>query len=234
MKRNRLREERGAVEVEATIILPIAILSVILLLYLALFMYQRANLQASIETCLVYYKGTLTDTFVTKKDNMNRVVVTSAGSNGNEEQKTLMAGGNNYVVSEVPNPYRGLFGNAKTVGNKDAFEAYFHSVAGKMLFDDDLEIEFVYENHLLTQQIKVSAVQTVSSPIDFSIIGVDNKYEIIAAAKMNVTDQDENIRVIDFAIDVIEDTKLGEIAKTFASKCGGLYQKMKDKLGVTE
>lgn len=227
MRKDVLREEKGSVEVEATIILPIAILSVVLLLYLSLFMYQRANLQASLETCLVYYKGTLTDTFVTKKDSMNKVIITS------DEHKTLMAGGNSYEVSQVPNPYRGLFGNSKTVGNADVFEAYFHSVAGKMLFDDDLQIEFVYENHLLTQQIKVSAVQTVKAPIDFGFIGAKNRYQIAATAKMNVTDQDENIRVIDFAIDIVEDTKLGEIAEKFAAECGRLYQKMKDKLGVT-
>ena len=59
-------KERGAVEVEVTVILPIAILSVAMLLYLSLFLYQRANLQACLETSLVYYKSEVTETYVTK------------------------------------------------------------------------------------------------------------------------------------------------------------------------
>ena len=60
------KKERGHVAVEAVIILPIAVLSTLLLLYLALFLFQRASLQAALETTLVYYKNTVTDTYVTK------------------------------------------------------------------------------------------------------------------------------------------------------------------------
>lgn len=38
------KKERGHVAVEAVIILPIAVLSTLLLLYLALFLFQRASL----------------------------------------------------------------------------------------------------------------------------------------------------------------------------------------------
>ena len=44
------KKERGHVAVEAVIILPIAVLSTLLLLYLALFLFQRASLQAALET----------------------------------------------------------------------------------------------------------------------------------------------------------------------------------------
>ena len=43
------KREDGMVVVEAMIILPIAILSVVLLLYLSLYLFQRANLQAGLE-----------------------------------------------------------------------------------------------------------------------------------------------------------------------------------------
>ncbi len=60
------KKNGGHVAVEAVIILPIAVLSTLLLLYLALFLFQRASLQAALETTLVYYKNTVTDTYVTK------------------------------------------------------------------------------------------------------------------------------------------------------------------------
>lgn len=222
MKKHNLRNERGLVVVEATIILPIAILSVILLLYLSQFLFQKANLQACLETSLVYYKNTLTDTYVTKNSELEYTIT----ENG------TMASGNSYSATEPLNPYRGVFGDGHHMGDKEAFEAYFHSVSGKMLFDDDLKLTIDYSNYVILKQLKVTATQTVKAPIDFSILGVDNQYEISAAARVNVIDHDDMIRNVDYAIDIIEDTKLGELAKNFAAKFSNAYAKMKEVLKV--
>ena len=70
MQRQKRPDDSGYIEVEATIILPLAILSVIMLLFLSLFLYQRANLQAGLETTLVYYKNIVTDTYLTRNDSL--------------------------------------------------------------------------------------------------------------------------------------------------------------------
>ncbi|MBQ8231848.1 MAG: pilus assembly protein [Lachnospiraceae bacterium] len=222
MKKKNSRKECGSVAVEATIILPIAILSVILLLYLSLFMFQRANLQACLETTLVYYKNTVTDTYVTKNNTLEYTLT----------EESSMASGNSYSATEPLNPYRGLFGDGHNLGDEDAFEAYFRSVAGNMLFDDNLTLTVDYSNYVIFKQLEVTATQIVDAPIDFSILGVDNEYEISAAARVNVIDHDDMIRNVDYAIDIVEDTKLGELARNFASKFGELYGEMKKTLGV--
>ena len=222
MKKNNQRKECGLVVVEATIILPIAILSVILLLYLSLFLFQRANLQACLETSLVYYKNTVTDTYVTKNSELEYTLT------GND----TMASGNSYSATEPLNPYRGLFGDGHHLEDEEAFTDYFRSVAGNMLFDDDLSLTIDYSNYVILKQLKVTATQTVEAPIDFSILGVDNEYEISAAARVNVVDHDDMIRNVDYAIDIIEDTKLGEIARNFAAKFTEAYGKMKEILKV--
>lgn len=222
MKKNNYRKECGSVEVEATIILPIAILSVILLLYLSLFMFQRANLQACLETTLVYYKNTVTDTYVTKNSTLEYTIT----------EESSMASGNSYSATEPLNPYRDLFGDRYDMGDEEAFTTYFRSVAGKMLFDDDLTLTIDYSNYVILKQLEVTATQVVKAPIDFSILGVDNKYEISATARVNVIDHDDMIRNVDYAIDIIEDTKLGELAKNFAAKFSEGYSKMKTALKV--
>lgn len=222
MKKNNQRKECGLVVVEATIILPIAILSVILLLYLSLFLFQRANLQACLETSLVYYKNTVTDTYVTKNSELEYTIT------GND----TMASGNSYSATEPLNPYRGLFGDGHHLGDEEAFKDYFRSVAGNMLFDDDLSLTIDYSNYVILKQLKVTATQTVEAPIDFGILGVDNQYEISAAARVNVVDHDDMIRNVDYAIDIIEDTKLGELARNFAAKFTEAYGKMKEILKV--
>lgn len=222
MKKNNQNRECGLVVVEATIILPIAILSVILLLYLSLFLFQKANLQACLETSLIYYKNTVTDTYVEKND---MLIYTYSGND-------TLASGNYYSATEPLNPYRGLFGDGKYIGNLKNFENYFYSVAGKMLFDDNLSLTIDYSNYVILKQLKVTATQIVNAPIDFSILGIENEYEISAATRVNVIDHDDMIRNVDYALDITEDTKLGELAKNFASEFSAAYRKMKEILKV--
>ena len=222
MKNTMKKEERGSVEVEAIIILPIAILSVVLLLYLSLFMFQRANLQAGLETTLIYYKNTITDSFVTKNGKVEYI----------ETEESLMASGNSYKASAPLNPYRGMFGDSYGLKKKTDFETYFKSVAGKMLFEDNLILTIDHSNYVVLKQIEVTATQVIETPIDFSILGVDNKFEITATAKVNVIDHEDLVRNVDYAIDILEKTKLADIYENIASKVQEAYDKMKKVLGA--
>lgn len=212
------KSEKGEIEVEATIILPIAIFSIILLLYLSLFLFQRANLQACLETSVIYYKNSVTDTYVKRNDTVSY----------DNNDKSHVGKGNTYSAESPLFPYRGIFDSGE-YNSQEEFEKYFDSVAGRMLFGEpDVSIE--YSNYVLLRQFEVTATQTVSSPVDFSILGIGNEYKVSATARVSVVDHDALIRNADFAIDLLEDTKLGEMAKNFASKVGEVYNKIKDML----
>ena len=223
MQRHKRPNDSGYIEVEATIILPLAILSVIMLLFLSLFLYQRANLQAGLETTLVYYKNIVTDTYLTRND----ALVYSGGD-------SYIGVGNSYEAIKPLNPYRGLYNViADNINGQNVigdFENYFYSVAGGLLFADDLKIEIDYTDYVLLKEFKATAVQTVTWPIDLSLIGVGKEYEISAAARVAVVDHDEIIRDADYAIDLLEETKLGEIAHGLADKVKTGYEKMKEIL----
>ncbi len=216
----RSQNQRGSAEVEAIFIMPIAILSVLLLLYLALFLFQRANLQAGLETALVYYKNTVTDTYV--KHNSD---VTYTGGDGSS-----IGAGNSYSAGEPLSPYRGMFGDGSNIGDAAAFKKFFLSVAGNQLFDDDPQVTVEFSNYIYLKQIHVTVTQKVDAPIDFSILGVGNEYTISASARVAVVDHDTVIRDLDYAIDLLEDTKLGEWARNFAAKAGEIYGKIKEVL----
>jgi len=221
MKTTKMKKQKGSVEVEATLLFPLAILCVVFLLYLSLLMFQKANLQASLETALVYYKSTLTDTYVVPN---NELDFTSADT-------STIAAGNSYSATEPLNPYRGTFGGGYDF--EAHFEDYFDSIAGTMLFNDNIEVTIVHNNYLVSQQLLVTATQRVDIPLSLTLIGLDEDgYEITASAKVNVVNHDAMIRNVDYAIDLVEDTKLGKIAADFAGKIGEGYQKVKDFLGV--
>lgn len=210
------REEQGSVEVEAMILLPVAVLSTVMLLYLSLFLFQRASLQACLETSLVYYKNTVTDTYVTRA---KRVSYTNRGG-------SLVGAGSIYSALSPLNPYRGIFGGSSGFGAAD-FEQYFRSAAGNMLFRDNLELTIDFSDYVLLKQFQVTAVQKVSFPIDLSILGSEREYRISATARVAVADHDSTIRNVDYAIDLLEDTKLGKIAGNLASKIAEAYGKLK-------
>lgn len=219
MNRRKRKQEVGSVEVEATFIFPIMFLCIFFLLYLSLIMYQRANLQATLETALMYYKNTLTDTYVTRNEEMEYQYF----------ENSYMGSGNGYAVTGPLNPYRWVDGDDKSASN---FETYFKSVAKNMLFDEDVAISFDYTNYVVLKEIKVTVKQVIQLPVDFSIIGVDNKYVISATARMVAVDHEDTIRNIDYVIDIVEDTKVGEFIKDIGAKVVEYYGKFKDKLGI--
>ncbi|WP_300809271.1 hypothetical protein [uncultured Acetatifactor sp.] len=213
-------KEQGAVEVEVMVMLPVAILSVAMLLYLSLFLFQRANLQACLETSLVYYKNTVTDTYVTKD---SQVIYGTGDSR-------YIGKGNSYSATEPLNPYRGMFGDGNHLNSREAFEQYFRSVAGRMLFQNHLTLKIDYTNYVFLKQFEVTASQEVSFPLDLSALGIGKDYQITATARVAVVDHDSTIRNVDYAIDLLEDTRLGEAAKSLASKIAKAYEKLKGLL----
>ena len=64
MMMKALKNQKGDVVVEAAVIFPAAILMVMILLYLSIILFQKANLQAGLEMALTYYKSTATDMYV--------------------------------------------------------------------------------------------------------------------------------------------------------------------------
>lgn len=216
------QKEKGHIAVEAIIILPIAVLSTLLLLYLSLFLFQRASLQAALETTLVYYKNTVTDTYVTKNAEMEY-------TEGSDYQ---VGAGNSYSASRPLSPYRGMFGDGNNLNSQKDFEKYFKSTAERILYRNDLSLTIDYSNYVLLKQFEATATQTVSSPLDFSILGIDNKYQISATARVAVVDHDSLIRNGDYAISLVKDTKLGEMVRNFAGKISAAYSKLKEILGA--
>ncbi len=221
MKLHRKKMDRGSVEVEAIIILPVAILSAVMLLYLSLFLFQRALLQASLETTLVYYKNMVTDTYVIKNE----------GVSYTRRDESYIGAGNSYSAVRPLSPYRGLFGDGNRLNSQEDFEKYFRSAAGGMLFHQGLALTIDYSNYVFLKQFEVTAVQDVAFPIDLSILGIGREIKISATARVAVVDHDSTVRNLDYAVDLLEDTRLGELARNLASKISGAYGKMKEVLG---
>lgn len=230
MGNNFSANEQGGVEVEAVFILPITIISVVMLIFMSLFIYQRANLQASLETALIYYKNYLTDNYITYRD--------TAAPIGEESPYVL--NGDNYKADELRSliDFSKTFGDAYNTSSEETqkkFREFFFSVGGNMLFynPDDFKIKLSYHNGFMTDVIYADVKQKVKFPVDFSLLGVGEEYYIYSSAKVDVLDSDTIVRNVDFAVDVlVYDTGLYSIIKDVGSKISEAYGKFKDFLHI--
>ena len=221
-RRKIVKDQKGSAAVEAIFILPITILLVVMLLFLSLFIYQRANLQAALETCLVYYKNSVTDTYVEKSGSVTY-------SSGGEE----VGVGNSYSAGEPLSPYRGMFGDSQDLNSQSGFESYFKSITRGMLFNKNLSLTIKYQNGLVADKFQATATQTVKFPLDLTLIGIkDGEYKLTAASRVAVIDHDNLIRNADYAISLVKRTKIGEYAETISSKVQEAYGKFKEILGA--
>lgn len=218
LKQNHFtKDERGLAIVEATMLLPFCIMIVLGIFYASIFMCQRANLQANLNNTLIYYKNIDSDTYVTMKDNMayvyGRGTVDAAGS-ALKELKAKM-------------PYR--FSQISTSSDaQKKFSSFFHSMCGKMFFDDGSNIEVKInqvQNYIVCKNVTATATQTVRPAIDLSFVGFPRELTIQATGTVVVTNGDDIVRNVDLVADLIADTKVGEVLSSIGSKAKELYDK---------
>ena len=54
--------------IEATVVMPVALVMILALYFAAIWMAQKASLQEALQETLIYYKNQESDTYVTAKD----------------------------------------------------------------------------------------------------------------------------------------------------------------------
>lgn len=219
-KSSFLKNESGLAVVEATILLPVCIIMVVAVYYASIFLCQKANLQANLENTLVYYKNTYSDTYI---------VPTKTMTYSREEQK-VDAVGSKYETPTAKFPYR-FFGMELKSGN---FEKFFRSMCGYMFFDtgDNVKLSVDSTNYVIYKRIHATAVQTVRPAVSLSLVGLNDSFVIKAESEVVVTDGDDFVRNMDFAVDIISKTKLGEKASELVGKLTEVYGTIKEKFGV--
>ncbi len=215
-----LKGEKGLAVVEATLLLPFCFLMIFALYYAAIFLCQKANLQANLENALVYYKNMDSDTYVTAQ---SRMLYASGG-------ETVITTGDGYQQPTYQFPYRFLGVKFKS----GQFEQFFRSMCGYMFFDDGSNVQLTTKvtNYVVYKEITATAKQTVKPAISFKLLGLPDTVEISCTSSVVITNGDDFIRNIDFAVDIVEDTKIGQAAGQFVDKVKNFYDKFKEKFGV--
>lgn len=214
------KNESGLAVVEATILLPFCMIMVIAIYYAAIFMCQKANLQANLQNALIYYKNVESDTYVTAGSQMDY----------SNDSGTVGAVGSNYSTPQELFPYR-FFGMKF---NRAGFESFFRSMCGYMFFDMGSNVCFTSDsdNFIVYKTISATATQSVQPAISLSMLGLSDSMEISVSGKVVVNDGDDLIRNVDFVIDIVSETSLGKKAAEMVDKAAEWYNKFKEKFNI--
>lgn len=219
-----IKNEKGLAVVEATLLLPFCFIMIIALYYVAIFMCQKANLQANVQNALIYYKNTDSDNFVTASTDMTygkaEGTISAVGS-------SYQAPGDDYSNSF---PYRFLSFHF----SEDNFKSFFRSMVGYMFFDngENVQITADSKNYVVYKTITATATQTVTPAISLKMVGGRDSITISATATAVVTNGDDFIRNTDFVVDVVSKTKLGQKASELVDKAKGFYDQFKEKFDI--
>lgn len=215
------KEEKGLAVVEATILLPFCMIMVIALYYAAIFMCQKANMQANLQNALLYYKNVESDTYVEASANM---AYTAADG-------TISAVGGSYREPQYLFPYR-FFGMKF---KESSFTSFFRTMCGYMFFDtgSNIDLKAKASNYVIYKELTATAMQTVKPAVSLSMAGVPDSMVISCTASAAVSDADDFIRNTDFAVDIVEDTKIGEAAGKLVDKAVEFYNKFKETFHVS-
>ena len=221
------KNESGEVIVEATLIFPVVILSILALLFAALFTAQKANLQANLQNALVYFKNSESDTFVT----------TLEGVAYNRGDGKYGAVGNQYDVPPEGTvngnqmfPYRFLWMQF----NSNKFKQYFLKSCGNMFFYDgkNVEVSVKSTNWVIYKKITASATQKMKIPFNTKMIGIDPEFDITVSAAVVVSDGDNFVRTTDMVVYLYNSTKFSKKVNEIIEKGVSFYEKFKEILGV--
>ena len=210
------KSEQGTAMIEATLMLPFCTIMIVGVLYAALYLCQKANIQANMETALLYYKAAESDTYVEAKAQMDY-----SGSG-------LEAVGSNYGTIRYLNPYRFI-----TMSFKESdYISFFRSICGHMFYDtgDNIEIKAERHNYVFYKTIEATATQTVKPPINLTMVGGPEEMTIEVTGKVVINDGEDFVRNVDLAIDILADTRIGKVVQGIGEKAVGFYNKFKNAL----
>lgn len=198
MKESLRRDQSGMVVVEAAVIFPVMMVLILVLYFTSIHVYQKANLQATLEMAIAHNSYEYTDTGVTYDD-------TYVGS----------------YSPDLVNPYRHIFFSADADGTETLAKRY--AKAFSFYGVSNLQVQITSKNYILYREVTATASQTITPVINPAFLGLPAQWTLKAKAVCVVNDPDEFIRTSDIAFDIAYavDQKYG-ITETIGKVFGGI------------
>lgn len=170
-----LKERSGSAVVEATILLPIIIMTFIVMFLLSVYLPSRAVLQRATQHAA-------TGIATAKSDSTFHFTA-----------------GNYQETTSYDNVYAALFAKIDTGAAEAAVKDYCRKAV--ILNGDDIEVDCGVTNYVIYKEVYVTATQSIKSPIKLSFLGLSDTINLTVTSMAVVQNGDEFVRTMDIAAD---------------------------------
>ncbi|MDL2301874.1 pilus assembly protein [Lachnospiraceae bacterium OttesenSCG-928-D06] len=203
---NRKKTEDGYALVENMIVLPIVFLVVFAMLFLGFMLHAKTTIESAAKRGTLYASKLICDPQYEK-------IVAEAIDETKGELNELSSKEFDFSRIEHYEPYRYIpflsskFSSGGTTDLEASVQAYVQKIMNQnstwMFTMDTDSIECEVVNYVLYQKVVVKIKTTYHLPAIFGLLGIPETYDLVAEEVLTVSDQDEFIRNVDFAQDLI-------------------------------
>ncbi len=195
--------EQGTVIMEAVMIFPLVILTVVMLLTVGNAYYQQSRVEAIIQTEVINGTAYCTDSLLRYMLDNGSVPESIKDAPDNTPYQYLFSGETKNLVEGVRTEIN------RKIEKLDS--GYFRGMEVR-----NLNLTLDYSNYFVAQTVKANATYEINIPI--SLFGTRFKVNSSSHVEVPVSDCPEFIRNVDMIIDYVERTKLDDKFKEMIEK----------------
>lgn len=199
----KVQPEKGTIIVEAVMIFPLVILTVVMLLTIGNAYYQRSRVESIIETKVINDSAYCADGLLRITADGGNLPTDVKDAPEIAPYKYIFSGGTRNIVQSVQNEI------ADEVRSLDS--GYFKGMEIKNFI-----LKLDYSNYFITQSVEANSTYEINIPI--SLFGTKFKINCSSHIVVPLSDSPEFIRNVDMVIDYIERTKLDDNFKESIEK----------------
>lgn len=205
-KERPIAPEGGYAIIENIFVMPIVFIVMFALIFSGCMLHARCAIESAASRGVIYASRLICD------PQYGKITANATTENGRELNE-LSSTEFDFTRIDHYEPYRyiPLLSKSFPLSGESSLEtataAYVRKVISQnntWMFDIDLDsVVCDIDNYVITQNVRVKVRARYHMPTAFRLLGMPETYDLVAESVMTVSDQDEFIRNVDFAADLI-------------------------------
>lgn len=204
--RHARNSDAGYAVIENLLVMPVVFLVLIALIFAGCMLHARCAIESASRRGVIYASKLICD------PQYDRITAQATTENG-KELNELSSTDYDFTRIEHYEPYRyiPLLSKSFPISGKSSLEKEVENYVRKVINQTNtwmfnIEMDSIVcdiDNYVITQSIEVKVKASYHMPRVFQLLGMPETYDLTAGSVMTVSDQDEFIRNVDFAADLI-------------------------------
>lgn len=219
----RMKNEKGALIIESAIVFPVMFFVLFFIIFIGNLFYEQARIDDIVMRYAIQGAQCVADPFLYDMEATN-AVPSDVGELKLEPYRYILGSFTNGSISAVENK---ISDDVKKAVNNSGL-VFFHNMSANYIGTDNEKIA-MFHNYVLYSTFVVQVNYEVNFPIRFLDNDTLTIIKMSARAEIPVSDTDEFVRNVDMAVDLLEETGLGQTISSIFEKIGSFINSFAEK-----